>query len=166
MSLSFVIEQIKKSLGRTDRGYAEGRARHFALRPYESPADVLAAVDRGSQVNVANRDAVLLAILDEVKASPREVWQSILVVAFAPMIVRFRSVSASRAATTSTNAFFSRSSRPCDRSRTARTSSGTCASAWGSVSAPSATASSAAVWTSLSSTTTRTSPTSSAPTRT
>jgi hypothetical protein len=90
MSLSSTLEQIKKSLGRADHAYAEGRARQPALAPFESPSAVLAAVDRGSPLTVAQRDAVLLCLLDEVKRTPRALWQSLLLVAFAPMLMRFR----------------------------------------------------------------------------
>jgi hypothetical protein len=90
MSLSTTIEQLKKTLHRADRTYAEARARHPALAPYASPSAVLNAVDRGSRLSLRERDVVLLAVLDERQRSPHPLWQSLLVVAFAPMLVRLR----------------------------------------------------------------------------
>jgi hypothetical protein len=90
MSLSTTIEQLKKTLPRAGAAYAEGRSRHPALAPYESPTAALAAIDRGSSLRVVERDAILLAILDELQKSSASIWQSFLVVAFAPMLVRFR----------------------------------------------------------------------------
>jgi hypothetical protein len=90
MSLSSTIEQLRKTLHRADRAYAEARASHPALAPFESPSAVLAAVDRGSRLSLPERDAVLLALLDERRRSPNAIWQSLLLVAFAPMLLRFR----------------------------------------------------------------------------
>jgi hypothetical protein len=90
MSLATTIEQLKKTLPRAGVAYAEGRSRHPALAPYESPTAALAAIDRGSSLRVVERDAILLAILDELQKSPAPIWQSFLLVAFAPMLVRFR----------------------------------------------------------------------------
>jgi hypothetical protein len=90
MSLATTIEQLKTSFARAERAYAEGRDRHPALAPYESVASLLRAMDRGSPLSLAEQDAVMGAVLDEMRCNRSSLWQSILVVAFAPLLVRLR----------------------------------------------------------------------------
>jgi hypothetical protein len=91
MSLSTTFEQLKKTLARSERAYEEGRARHAALAPYTSPAALLAAIDRGSTLGPEARDAVLFAVVQELRTNRNVLWQSILLLAFAPLLVRLRS---------------------------------------------------------------------------
>jgi hypothetical protein len=90
MSLLTTFQQIKKTLPRTSRAYAQGRTTPRALAPYESPADVLAALGTESPLSVEERDAVLLAVVNELQQGRDPLWQSILLLAFERMLSTLR----------------------------------------------------------------------------
>jgi hypothetical protein len=90
MSLSSTIDQLKATFARADQAYACARARHAALAPYDSVSEVLAAIDRGSRLSGERQDAVLFAVIEEMRLGPSNLWPSLLVVAFAPMLVAVR----------------------------------------------------------------------------
>jgi hypothetical protein len=93
MSLSTTLDQLKKTLSRNgaERTYAEARARYRALVPYETVGAALATIDRGSPASIAERDAVLAALVTELQLSPCPLWESLLLVSFTPMLLRLRS---------------------------------------------------------------------------
>jgi hypothetical protein len=90
MSLFATIDQLKTTFARADQAYARGRARHTALAPYDSASAALAAIDRGSRLSAGKQDAVLFAVIEEMRQGPCSLWQALLVVAFAPMLVGIR----------------------------------------------------------------------------
>jgi len=90
MSIHITLQQIKKTLPQSSRAFAAGRDRHRALAPYESVADVVAALGRDSPLSVESRDAIFLAIVSELQLGADALWSSILLVAFGPMLAQLR----------------------------------------------------------------------------
>jgi hypothetical protein len=91
MSFTTTLEQIKATLSSPSRAYAAGRDRHAALAPHETPRHVLAALANGSPLTMDQRDAVLLAVLAEARASRDPVWSSLLFIAFERLLSSIRS---------------------------------------------------------------------------
>jgi hypothetical protein len=90
MNLAKTLTSIKKSLARHATVYAEGRRRHRALASFDSPAAVLAAVSSSSPLTVEERDVIYVALLAELRLTKHTLWQSLLLVAFEPMLARVR----------------------------------------------------------------------------
>jgi hypothetical protein len=84
------LHAIAATLDRPARAYDAARAQHRELAPYASPRDVLRALRPGSSLSDFERDALLVAVLGDHQRAPEPVWQSILLVAFEPMLVRLR----------------------------------------------------------------------------
>jgi hypothetical protein len=63
---------------------------HAALAPYDTPGAMLGAMARGSAMTVTERDQVFAAIVSELQSSSHLFWQSLLMVACTPMLVRIR----------------------------------------------------------------------------
>jgi hypothetical protein len=84
--------EIRKSLLRASkvRTFVELATRHRPLAPYESPTAVVAALAPSSLLTVEERDAILVALLAELHLTKHALLQSILVLAFEPLIVRVR----------------------------------------------------------------------------
>jgi hypothetical protein len=72
------------------RPYEEARARQRALLPYASPAEVLSALAPKSPLSLPARDIVASALVAERQRSADPLWQTLLVLAFEPMLVRLR----------------------------------------------------------------------------
>jgi hypothetical protein len=53
-------------------------------------SSLLSVVDRGARVAPEARDAVFLAVIDEVRRDQDSLWPSVLLVAFAPLLIRHR----------------------------------------------------------------------------
>jgi hypothetical protein len=81
---------IKKSLARPSAEYAEARARCTMLAPYETPDALVAALRGPSALTPPRRQALVAAVVAEHQRSKRPLWQSVLLAAFEPMLVRLR----------------------------------------------------------------------------
>jgi hypothetical protein len=92
MNLKTIFSQLQKSLSNPAslRLFAEVVPRHPALAAYESPQAVLDVLRAGSSFTVEERDAILVALLAELRATKGPLWQALLVLAFEPMFVRLR----------------------------------------------------------------------------
>jgi hypothetical protein len=91
MNLSQTIQAIQKSLVHLSPAYAAGRARHRALAPHDSPLAAAKALDGVSDGDVGPRGDLAAAILEEHRQHPAcPLWQSLLVVGFAPMLQGIR----------------------------------------------------------------------------
>jgi hypothetical protein len=92
MSLANTLDQLKKTVttSRAQRVYAEARPRHRALASFETVGAIVEATSRGSSLFAADRDAVFAALVVELQQSRESLWQSLLLVAFTPMLMRLR----------------------------------------------------------------------------
>jgi hypothetical protein len=86
------VARLKSDLARgaSARAYEEARSRHRALLPYASPAEVLSALASTSPLSLPERDVVVSALVAERQRTPHPLWQTLLLVAFEPMLVRLR----------------------------------------------------------------------------
>jgi hypothetical protein len=66
--------------------YARARGAHAALAPYATPEEALEALAGGSRQTAAERDAVVLALVVEHQRTRHALWQTLLVVSYAPML--------------------------------------------------------------------------------
>lgn len=91
------VARLKSQLARgaSARTYEEARARHRALLPYASPAEVLSALAASSSLTLPERDVVVSALVTECQRSKNPLWQTLLLLAFEPMLCRLRSTIAS-----------------------------------------------------------------------
>jgi hypothetical protein len=80
------ITSIRTTLTRFHAEHARGRAAHEALAPYDSPADVLVALAFSSRLSHAERDVLTLALITEHQGAGHPLWQSVLLVAYEPML--------------------------------------------------------------------------------
>ncbi len=96
MSMLETFAAIKKSLARPSAIYTDARARHAALADHETPAALLEALRASSRLSAIERDAILVALVTENQRAPQPVWQSLLLAAFEPMLVRLRGRLGSR----------------------------------------------------------------------
>jgi hypothetical protein len=91
VNLSQTIQAIQKTLVRHSAAYAAGRARHNALAVHESPLSAAKALDGVSESDEGPRGDLAAAILEEHRQHPAcALWQSLLLVGFAPMLQRVR----------------------------------------------------------------------------
>src|SRR5579883_3051333 len=90
MSLSLVLDSVAHEVQRHAAAFSEGRERHPALAPYESAAQLLAALSRTSRLDDDARDALLVCVVTEAQRGRSPLWQSILLAAFAPLLRRLR----------------------------------------------------------------------------
>jgi hypothetical protein len=90
--LKSTIAHLQSDLARPAfaRVYADARARHGALHPYASPAEVLSALRSTSSLSLAERDVVVSALVAECQRTNHRLWQALLLVAFEPMLTRIR----------------------------------------------------------------------------
>ncbi len=88
--LTNAIEALAANASRHATVYAAARANYPALAPYATiPEVVLALADR-SRLTADERDLILIAIVLEHQRTRHALWQSILLKAFAPMLVYLR----------------------------------------------------------------------------
>ena len=81
---------IATNVSRHAAVYAAARPNHPALAPYETIADVLAALVDRSRLTADERDPILIAVVIEHQRTRHALWQSILLKAFAPMLLHLR----------------------------------------------------------------------------
>jgi hypothetical protein len=80
------IDAIRLSLSKHSAEFARGRASQPALASFATPADVVAALALASSVSAQERDAITLALVAEHQRAARPVWQSLLLIAYEPML--------------------------------------------------------------------------------
>jgi hypothetical protein len=94
VNLSQTIQAIQKTLVRHSPAYAAGRARaahDSPLAAHDSPLSAAKALDGVSECDEGPRGVLAAAILEEHRQHPAcPLWQSLLVVGFAPMLQRIR----------------------------------------------------------------------------
>jgi hypothetical protein len=88
--LQKTLRAIGVTLDRRSRAYDVARPQYRELAPYASPKELLHALGPSSPLTECERDALIAAVLTEHQRAPEPVWQSILLVAFEPMLVRIR----------------------------------------------------------------------------
>jgi hypothetical protein len=88
--LTNAIEALASNVSRHAAVYATARPNHPALAPYATIADVLAALVDRSRLTADERDPILIAIVIEHQRTRHALWQSILLKAFAPMLLYLR----------------------------------------------------------------------------
>jgi hypothetical protein len=87
---SFTVIRQSLSSAPSIRAFSHGVARRPALAPYVAPLAALAAVAPDSPLTIDERDAILVALLDELHLTKDPFWHSMLLLAFEPLIVRLR----------------------------------------------------------------------------
>ena len=91
MNLSQTIQAIQKTLTRNSPDYFAGRVCHRALAAHDSPLAASKALDGVSDHDEGPRGVLAVAILEEHLQHPAcPLWQSLLVVGFAPMLQSIR----------------------------------------------------------------------------
>jgi hypothetical protein len=88
--LTNAIEVLARNVSRHAAAYAAARPNHPALAPYETIAKVLAALVDRSRLTADERDPILIAVVREHQRTQHALWQSILLKAFAPMLLHLR----------------------------------------------------------------------------
>jgi hypothetical protein len=89
-TLTNAIESLASNLSRHAAAYAAARPNHPALAPYETIADVLAALVDRTRLTADERDPILIAVVLEHQRTRHALWQSLLLKAFAPMLLYLR----------------------------------------------------------------------------
>ena len=89
-TLSNAIEALASNVTRHAAVYATARPNHPALAPYETIDAVLAALVDRSRLTADERDPILIAVVIEHQRTRHALWQSILLKAFAPMLLYLR----------------------------------------------------------------------------
>jgi hypothetical protein len=86
------IERLRRDAvsARHRHAFEASRARQPALAVHADAASVLATLDDDAEGTYATREALVLALLHEHRASRAAVWASLLLGAFKPMLVRLR----------------------------------------------------------------------------
>ena len=80
------IDALRPTLSKFPTEYARGRAARPALAGFAAPDDLLAALHLTSGATPAARDAITLALIQEHQRAPHPLWQSLLLVAYEPML--------------------------------------------------------------------------------
>ena len=86
------LERLRRDAvsARHQRAFEAGRAKQPALAAHVSAASVLAMLDDEAEGTYPTREALTKALILEHRASRAEVWSSLLLGAFRPMLVRLR----------------------------------------------------------------------------
>jgi hypothetical protein len=84
------LRQIDHTLDRHAAVYETGRARSVALAPYAGVREVIAALRKDPPLRYAERGAIVQALVAEHGASGHELWTSVLILSFEPMLGRRR----------------------------------------------------------------------------
>jgi hypothetical protein len=80
------LDALKKTLAPRTAEFARGCAAHPALAPFATTDALLGALDLASAASHAERDAITLALVTEHQRTSRPLWQSLLLVAYEPML--------------------------------------------------------------------------------
>jgi hypothetical protein len=89
-TLSNTITKLKTSASLHAHQFAEGRAAHPVLAPYQSADDALAALRYGSQVSLDDKGLILAAMVKEHQRTGRPLWEALLAGAFEGALLRLR----------------------------------------------------------------------------
>jgi hypothetical protein len=90
MSLIDHLSTLRSNLPRDIQAFERARARRPELEPFATAQDAVAALDAGSPLAAADRYALVAALVLEHQEAPRPLWASILMLAFAPMLLELR----------------------------------------------------------------------------
>jgi hypothetical protein len=90
MSLSDHFSTLRSNLPRDVQAFELARSRRPELAPFRTPAELVSALDAGSPVSAPARYALVAAIVRENQMAPRPLWASVLMIAFAPMLLDLR----------------------------------------------------------------------------
>jgi hypothetical protein len=90
MSLFQKIADVRKGLVRYQSQYATGRSEHAELAPFASPEEAAVALDASSNLSEDNRYTLVRAIVAEHEKGAHSLWGSLLLVAFAPLLLQMR----------------------------------------------------------------------------
>jgi hypothetical protein len=80
------IDAIKLTLANFQPTYLRGRAAQNALAPFATASEVLDALGHAALTPRATRDAITLALIAEHRRTGLSFWQSILLVAYEPLL--------------------------------------------------------------------------------
>ncbi|HEY2510742.1 MAG TPA: hypothetical protein VGI39_07800 [Polyangiaceae bacterium] len=99
MSLARQIQAVELQFSRESalhtRTFTEARSRHAVLAPFETLEDLRRAAVPSGTLSTA-RSNLIGALVQEAQRGTSPVWSSLLLIAFAPMLCRFRSRITSR----------------------------------------------------------------------
>lgn len=87
MTTHATFAALRKSLATHSAAYAGGRSRQSTLQRYATPLDVLEALARKSLLDPLERNGVVVALVVEHRRGSSPVWQTLLLLAFEPMLV-------------------------------------------------------------------------------
>ena len=87
-AIAQAVIALTPSLGssRSLAEYERARAAHPSLAPHASLDAVLAALALSSALSFAKRDEIVLALITEHQRSGHPLWQTLLIIAYAPML--------------------------------------------------------------------------------
>jgi hypothetical protein len=94
MSIHTTLEATRaEAVRHASRGtlYQGARGRHAPLAPFPEVSALLAALDLRSSLSDEDRRDLVAALATEAQREPHPLWQSLLLVAFTPMLRRLRS---------------------------------------------------------------------------
>jgi hypothetical protein len=84
------IDDLRPTLSKFPAEYARGRAAQAPLSAFASPLELLAALGLASSLTNEARDAITLALITEHQRAAHPLWQSLLLVAYEPMLAGVR----------------------------------------------------------------------------
>jgi hypothetical protein len=90
MSLIDQLSTLRSNLPADPPAFEHARARRPALAPFGSPREIVSALEAISPLPLRDRYAIVAAIVLEHQEAPRPIWASVLLVAFAPMLLDLR----------------------------------------------------------------------------
>ncbi len=90
MTFSKCLFALSHDVLRNAAAYPAARARHTALAAYENPERVLRALAISSTITQEERNAIMIALLEEHRSSRSPLWQAMLITAFTPMLLNVR----------------------------------------------------------------------------
>jgi hypothetical protein len=90
MPLIQKIAAVRSNLVRFQSLYDEARTRRPQLEALPDPEAVVSALDAASTLPAAERYAILGALVGEQAQKPHPLWGSLLLLAFAPLLLRLR----------------------------------------------------------------------------
>jgi hypothetical protein len=87
-----MLRALRAELGRGScvKRFAEARTRHPSLSSFQSPAEVVAELERDERAAAPRREALLWALIVEQRTSPHPLWAAMLALMFAPMLCVLR----------------------------------------------------------------------------
>jgi hypothetical protein len=90
MSIPQTFDAVRKSLARRWGAFEAARSRHTVLADYETPASLALALRPGAALSGRARERMIAALVEENHLAPQPLWQSLLLVAFEPLLLKLR----------------------------------------------------------------------------